>query len=91
MGLRSEVGFVASGRGVGGSGLGFGLGGGGWEGFEPGETGFEVGGKDGVDETGAVDGGDLLEDAVVARLGNEVLHGRVIGVGEEREICHFQS
>ena len=80
------MGIETSRRGVrGGSGLGLGVGGGGGggEGFKPGEAGFEVGGKDFVDETGAVDGSDLFEDAEVARLGNEVFHGRVVGVGEE--------
>jgi len=39
-----------------------------WERLEVAETGFEVGREDGVGDSGAVDGGELVQNACVLSL-----------------------
>lgn len=52
------------------------------KGFEFAETGLEITGEEGgVRERRAVDGRDLLENAEILSLGDELFDSRLVGVG----------
>ena len=62
--------------------------GGGWERLELAEARFEVGGKSGVGEGRAVNGGDLLQNACVLRLGDDFVDCGIVCVRGIREEPH---